>query len=284
MFWIKKGCLYAAVSMTILRSASCMRSLSFLALLMIATFTATPSEAFSPSTGKLVGTLLLRGSKAFSQALPKTKIVQLARIAEKPGGTKVVGDELGRLNLPNEVLEDTFARILVLQGHVPEQEALGWMHRLTGVDGFRAAMRKSMGASPANTIGHLNEVRIADNAALGNFRVRGIGVPFKDPNKKGVTDIDVLLEKQGQQIAIEAKDYPSNATFPLDAFRADMLTLDQYRSANPQKRVLAVFSITNKPNNPDVWQLLQAAAEQHKVELLVGSPEDLRFQIPLLLK
>jgi len=269
----------------ILCFALCLRHLPYLALLVIASVTATcPSHAFSPTIGKAVGTLLLRSSVAFGQALPETKIVQLARIAEKPGGTKIVGDELGRLNLPSDVLEDTFARILVFQGHVPESEARGWMHRLNGVDGFRAAMRKSMGASPANTIGHLNEVRIADNAALGNFKVRGIGVPFNDPNKKGLTDIDVLLEKRGQQIAIEAKDYSSNATFPLDAFRADMLTLDQYRSANPQKRVLAVFSITNMPNNPDVWHLLQAAAKQHNVELLVGSPEDLMFQIPMLLK
>lgn len=269
---------------TILRFALCLRRLPFWVLLSIASITAIPSQAFSPAVGKAAGTFLFHSSKAFSHALPEAKIAQLARIAEMPGGTKVVGDELGRLNLPNEVLEDTFARILVFQGHVPESEALGWMHRLTGVDGFRAAMRKSMGASPANTIGHLNEVRIADNAAQGNFKVRGIGVPFKDPNKKGITDIDVLLEKRGQQIAIEAKDYPSNATFPLDAFRADMLTLDQYRSANPQKQVLTVFAITNKPNSPDVWRLLQAAAEQHNVEVLVGSPEDLMFQIPLLLK
>jgi hypothetical protein len=274
-----------AIFRKILSFVLCPRHFPFLVLIVIASVTATcPSHAFSPNIGKAVGTLLLRSSVAFGQALPETKIVQLARVAEKPGGTKIVGDELSRLNLPSEVLEDTFARILVFQGHVPESEALGWMHRLTGVDGFRAAMRKSMGASPANTIGHLNEVRIADNAALGNFKVRGIGVPFKDPNKKGLTDIDVLLEKRGQQIAIEAKDYSSNATFPLDTFRADMLTLDQYRSANPQKQVLPVFSITNKPNNPDVWRLLQAAAEQHKVELLVGSPEDLMFQIPLLLK
>lgn len=254
------------------------------ALLLSAVIPAKPVYAFSPAVGKTIATLLPRGSKYFGNAVAGNRIEQLARIASKPGGTKVVGEDLARLNLPNEILEDTFARILVTQGRVHQDEAQGWMKRLSGVDGFRAAMRKSMGASPANTIGHLNEVRIADNAALGNFKVRGIGVPFKDPNKKGITDIDVLLEKQGQQIAIEAKDYPSNATFPLDAFRADMLTLDQYRSANPQKRVLAVFSITNKPNNPDVWQLLQAAAEQHRVELLAGSPEDLMFQIPLLLK
>ncbi len=95
-----------ARSMKILCFALCVHRLPFLVLLVIASITATPSQAFSPSIGNAVGTLLLRSSKAFSQALPETKIMQLARIAEKPGGTKVVGDELGRLNLPNDALED----------------------------------------------------------------------------------------------------------------------------------------------------------------------------------
>ncbi len=253
-------------------------------IVVVTNLSLMPANAFSSAVGKAVVTFLPSASKYFKSALLSDKVEQFAQIASKPGGTKLVGEELAKRNLPNEVLEDTFSRILVVQGRVHQDEAHGWMTRLSGVDGFRAALRKSMGASPANTIGHLNEVRIADNAAQGNFKVRGIGVPFRDPNKKGLTDIDVLLEKRGRQIAIEAKDYPSNATFPLDGFRADMLTLEQYRSANPQKQVLAVFAITNKPNSPDVWHLLQIAAEQHKVELLVGSPEDLMFQIPLLLK
>ncbi len=144
-------------------------------------------------------------------------------------------------------------------------------------------MRKSIDASPANTIGHLNEVRIADNAATANFKVHGIGVQFKDPNKSGLTDIDVLLEKGDQLIAIEAKDYSSHASIPLDSFRADMLTLSEYRQANPEKKVLAVFSITNMPDRPEVMQLLQFAADMHKVELVIGSPNELLHQLPLLL-
>jgi hypothetical protein len=244
----------------------------------------TQVQALSPAVGKTVGTFLLKESKFLDVALPEAKVVSLAAKAEKSGGTKVVGNELAALNLPNEVIEDTFARILVHQGRVATSEAQGWMRRLSGVDGFRAAMRKSMGASPANTIGHLNEVRIADNAALGNLKVHGIGVQFKDPNKGGMTDIDVLLEKRGQFIAIEAKDYPSHALIPLDSFRADMLTLSEYRRANPEKQVLAVFSITNKPDRPEIMQLLQSAADLHQVELVVGSPQDLLYQLPLLLK
>ncbi len=252
-------------------------------LMFLAVITSSHVQAFSPASAKTIGTLLLNGSKFFQQALPAARIDELAKVAAKPGGTKVIGDELARLNLPNEVIEDAFARILITQGHVPEREAKEWMRRLSGVDGFRAAMRKSMGASQANTIGHLNEVRIADNAAVGNFKVRGIGVPFKDPHKKGITDIDVLLEKNGRLIAIEAKDYPADRVIPMDVFRADMVTLAEYRAANPKSEVLTVFSITNKPANPNVWKLLQSAAAQHDVALLVGSPSDLMHQIPLLM-
>ena len=254
-----------------------------LAFLAIASNTGVPANALSPASAGSIGTLLLKGSKFFQRALPATKVDEFAKIAAKPGGTAIVGAELGRLKLPTEVIEDTFARILVAQGHVHEKEAEGWIRRLSGVEGFSAAMRKSMGASPANTIGHLNEVRIADQAALGNFRVRGIGVPFKDPNKSGLTDIDVLLEKKGRLIAIEAKAYSSDGAIPMDVFRADMVTLAEYRAANKNSEVFTVFSLTNKPADPGTWKLLQSAADQHKVTLLAGSAEDLMHQIPILI-
>lgn len=243
----------------------------------------SPVFAFLPVMVKTLVTFLPHTSKHLNSAVTGTKVMQLAQTASKPGGTVVVGMELARLNLPNEVLEDTFARILVVQGRVQQDEAQGWIKRLSGVSGFPAAMRKSIDASPANTIGHLNEVRIADNAATANFKVHGIGVQFKDPNKSGLTDIDVLLEKGDQLIAIEAKDYSSHASIPLDSFRADMLTLSEYRQANPEKKVLAVFSITNMPDRPEVMQLLQFAADMHKVELVIGSPNELLHQLPLLL-
>jgi hypothetical protein len=251
--------------------------------IVISSSVVTYAQAFSPTPVKAVGTLLLKSGKV-ELALPASKIEELARVASKPGGTKEVGDELARMNLPNEVLEDTFARILIVQGRVPEREAEGWMRRLSGVDGFRAAMRKSMGASDANTIGHLNEVRIADSAAQENFKIRGIGVKFTDPNKTRDTDIDVLLERRGQLIAIEAKAYPSNAAIPMDGFRADMLSLLEYQKANPTQNIVTVFSLTNKPVNPDTWKLLQSAADHYKVELLVGSPEELVHQLSILLR
>jgi hypothetical protein len=242
------------------------------------------AQALSPANGKAIATFLMPASRYFKHVLPAEKIEEFARIAMKPGGTKIVRDEIGKMNLPEEVIEDTFARILVYQQRVDRAEADGWMRRLNGTPGFKGAMSKSMGASDANTIGHLNEVRIADSAAQANFKVHGIGIRFKDPNKKGDTDIDVLLERNGKVFAIEAKAYPANAAMPLDTFRADMLTLAEYRKANPQKQVVPVFAITNKPGNPDVWKLIEQAAKGHGVEPLAGSADDVVLQLPLLLR
>lgn len=238
--------------------------------------------AVSPTEVRLIGSFLIKGSKYADRALPAAKIEKYAVMASKPGGTKLVGEELATLNLPNAVIEDTFARILVYQGRVSRSEADGWMKRLSGVDGFRAAMRKSMGASPANTIGHVNEIRLADSAAEANYRVRGIGVPFRDPNKSAPTDIDVLLESKKRLIAIEAKAYPADRSVPLDTARADMETLAEYRKVNQDRNVLSVFAMTNRPSDENAWKALQLAAEHHNVQLLVGPPSELVHQLRVI--
>lgn len=242
------------------------------------------AHAFSPSNGKAIVTFLPTFSKYFKYVLPAEKIEEFARIAMKPGGTKLVRDEIGKMNLPDEVIEDAFARILVYQNRVERTEADEWMRRLSGTPGFKGAMSKSMGASDANTIGHLHEVRIASSAAQANFKVRGIGIRFKDPNKTRDTDIDVLLERNGKLFAIESKAYPADAAMPMDTFRADLLTLAEFRKANPQQQVIPVFVLTNKPTNLDVWTLLEHAAKGHEVELLTGSADEVVHQLPLLLR
>lgn len=258
--------------------------LSFAAILTVCGSMTAQAYALSPANGKVITTVLIPGSKHFKHAFPAEKIQEFAQIAMKPGGTRIVRDEIGERGLPDEVIEDTFVRILVYQNRVKRAEAEGWIKRLSGTPGFKGAMSKSMGASEANTIGHLNEIRIADSAAQANFKVRGIGVRFTDPNKKGDTDIDVLLERNGKVFAIEAKAYPAEAVMPMDTFRADMLTLAEYRKANPKKQVIPVFAITNKPTNPDVWKLIEHSAKDHGVEPLAGSADDVVLQLPLLLR
>jgi hypothetical protein len=255
--------------------------LSFLLVAAIALH--APTDAFAGVPLKAIGTLL-SGTKWVKLALPDANIVELAALASKPGGTKVVGEVLGKMKLPTEALEDTYTRILIHQGKLPREEAEGMFGRLSGTPGMVSAMSKSIGVSAAKTAGHLNEVRIADNAAQINLKVKGIGVRFNDPNKAAPTDIDVLLEHRGREVAIEAKDYLPTTEIPLDSFRADMLSLAEYRRRKPEADVLPVFWITNKPNDPNVWRSLEKAAEHYQVELIVGPPDEAIHQIPLLLR
>lgn len=254
-----------------------------IAMTAAAAFVSTSGYAFNAAEVRVI-TSFLREATLLKRALSDDKIIEFAKIAEKPGGTKDVGAIVGKMNMPNEAVEDTFARILVAQGRVNRSEAEGWMQRLSGVPGFRSAMSKSMGASPEKTAGHLSEVRLADNAAKANINVKEIGMRFNDGVKGAPTDIDVLLDLHGREIAIEAKDYLPTTPMPMDVFRADLISLAEYRRAKPNSNVVPVFWITNKSNDLAAWRLLEEAAEKSKVELLVGPPDEVIHQIPLLLK
>lgn len=42
------------------------------------------------------------------EALPDDEIIKLSKLSDEVKGTEQIGHKLGKLNLPNEVLEDTF--------------------------------------------------------------------------------------------------------------------------------------------------------------------------------
>lgn len=216
------------------------------------------------------------------KALPDDEIVRLSNIAKQAGGTKIVGKELGKLKLPNDALEDAYMRIAVHQTTLSRQEAEGVFSRLRGTPGLRSTLSKIIGASGVKTSGHLNELRIADNASQHGFKVRGIGVRFDDGIKQGETDIDVLLETGKRKIAIEAKDYLPTTPIPLDKFRADLLSLAQYSKQQSPQKVITVFSITNKPNDALSLKILEKEASRHGAELIFGSPEQQVIQIKQL--
>lgn len=181
------------------------------------------------------------------QALPEGEIVRLAGLGSKVGGTKDIGKYLGALKLPGPVLEDTYLRIAMEQGTITRVEAEGMMARLYDVPGFRSTLSKIVGASDVKTKGHLHELKLSDSAAEHGFKVEGIGASFRDVNKAGVTDIDVILTRNGKTVAIEAKDYSSSTQLPMDSFRADMVTLNEYEKVNFSSRVIKIFSMTNRP-------------------------------------
>ena len=154
--------------------------------------------------------------------------------------------------------------------------------RLQGTPGFRGTLGKVVGNSDVKTAGHLNELRIADNAAQHGFKVQGIGQRFDDGVKAADTDIDVLLEKSGRLIAIEAKDYAPNTPIPMDSFRADMVSLTRYAESQTPRPVLTVFSVTSRPADPNAWRLLQLETRRRGIQLVRGSPEQQIEQLQML--
>ena len=248
---------------------------------LLAAFTWLNAEAFVTAIGK-GASAVVRPLIKHPQTLPDADIAHLAQLGSKPGGTKEIGSFLGSKNLPDAVIEDTYLRIAVQQSTIPEAEAAGMMTRLRGTPGFRSTLSKTVGASDIKTSGHLNELRIADKAAENGFTVRGIGSPFNDPNKAAATDIDVLLERNGKIIAIEAKDYAPDTLIPMDKFRADMVSLNEYAKANRSSRVLQVFSMTNKSTSDELRRLLSMEAERRGVELIYGSPDEVIIQVKQL--
>jgi hypothetical protein len=216
--------------------------------------------------------------------LTEEAIEGLARIASKPGGSKEVGKKLGQMQLPEAVLSDTYARVAIAQGKLERQEAQQMINSLGDVQGFRSTMSKVVGASDVKTTGHLSELRIAHSAHERGFEVRGIGVSFNDSKKGAPTDIDVLLERGGRVVAIEAKDYAAQTRIDMVSFRADMDTLVEYVRQSRDQKVIPVFSITHEPAEPRDFALLRKEAKRRDVELIVGSPQEQARLIAQLVK
>jgi hypothetical protein len=240
-----------------------------------------PAHALLGVAAKPVSTAISTFIK-HQKSLPDEEIVRLSNIAKQSGGTKVVGKELGKLNLPKDTLEDIYMRIVVHQSRLSREEADGMFSRLHGTPGFRSTLSKIIGASSIKSSGHLYELRIADMAVQHGAKVKGIGERFDDGIKQGITDIDVLLEIKGRPVAIEAKDYLSTTPIPLDKFRADMISLSQYAKSQRPSKVITAFSMSNKPNDALSLRILEKEAEKHSIELIFGNSQQLIIQLKQL--
>lgn len=221
---------------------------------------------------------LITSSKAFSTK----EISKFSKILEETKGTKRLGQILGKMNLKNEVLEDTFMRLAIHRKKINQVEAKEMFVNLSGSKGFRSTLKKVIGNSSQKTAGHLNELKIANSATKNGFKVKGIGEPFVDGIKKSATDIDVLLTRKDKTFAIEAKDYTSKTQIPLDKFRGDIDTLVNYANKNLSKKVVPIFSMTNKPKNISKLKQLQKVADKRGVQLIFGNPQEQIEQIKLL--
>ena len=219
-----------------------------------------------------------------SKSLRNNEIVRLSKISDEVGGTRKVGEILGRKNLPKSMLADTYLRIIVYQNKISRQEAELFYKNLSEVEGFATTLRKIIGNSPSNTVGQLNELRIANNAAENGFKVVGIGKKFDDGIKKGLTDIDVIFTKNNKTILIEAKNYSSKINLPIDKFKADLKTLNSYANNVATGKSIKVFTFTRKPKNKQVLKQYQFWADKNGVQLIFGTPAEQIQQIRVLEK
>jgi len=206
------------------------------------------------------------------KALPDDEIIRLSKLTGELKGTNKVGQQLGKLKLSNEVLEDTYIRIAIFQGKITRREAESMYVSLGGVPGFRSTLRKVIGNNSSKTIGHLNELKIAETASRNGFKVSGIGEKFIDGIKKAPTDIDIMLKKGGKTFAIEAKAYSSTTKMPIDKYRADLDTLVKYKNKHKHlDDVVPIFTFTNKPNDLQYMKILQHEADKRGVYLIFGN-------------
>ena len=171
---------------------------------------------------------------------------------------------LGTMQLSNEALVDTYLRILVCQSKISSEYAAQPWDNLKDVPGFVSTMKKATSVNTAQQTGHLFEINLANSAKNAGFTVRSIGEKFKDIAKKGLTDLDLVIEKSGKRYLIEAKSYADVGWDSLASFRADMDSLKAFGEGE------RIFIIKNRPSSPNIVKALEKAASRRGVRLLFG--------------
>ncbi len=212
-----------------------------------------------------------------SMVFTKLEIKELSKLTSKE-----LGKKLGKLKLPKEVLEDTFIRIAIHKEIINRKAAQGLFTRLSGTPGFHTTLKKIIGNNLSGTKGHLNELQIADNASVAGFKVLGIGVKFKDPDKKALTDIDVVLKKGGRTFIVEAKAYDKAYINKIN-YKEDLNTLVNYKKQHKNSDIVPIFSF-NAPYNSTYFKSLKNEAKKRNVELIFGKPYEQIEQIKALNK
>lgn len=214
-------------------------------------------------------------------ALSDSVVERLANSIRKPGDLSKVKGLVGARNLSSEALEDAYLRIAIRRKVLQREEAETLFKNLRGVKGFSGTLGKVSGLNKSGTIGHLTELRVANAAAVNGYKVEGIGLRYSDGLKNGMTDLDVLISKQGKIFAIESKAYEdvSLQSFS-NTMRPDMDSLVAYKNmARKPASVFPVFTVTVRPSDLRVRELLELETAKRKIQLIYGSPDEQVAQI-----
>ncbi len=214
-------------------------------------------------------------------ALPDDEITHLAAIASRKGGVKEVGQILGKMELPLKygekaghlILQDTYLRIAVQNGHLSKEIAARTLKHLQGTPGLTSLLRKINSVSPSQVKGHLRELEIALNARQRGFQTVSLGQKFADGAKGADTDLDVLLCRNGKNFAIESKAY--SGTIPDAMARADAQSLAAF--CKKIKNTVPVFCFENAPS-----KFTQAYLKKHNIQFIHGTPQELAAKLDII--
>lgn len=218
---------------------------------------------------------VLQGTRKAARSVALLSASQIDDLAGLP--VKQAAQAIGKLKLSQETLERTYLSILISQGKISAKAAEELFKNLKGVPGFVSTMKKASSINPAQQMGHLFELKLANEARKQGFSVLGIGTKFRDFAKNGLTDMDLLLERGGRKVFIEAKNYPDVDWVSLPLFRRDMESLVYAKEVFGQAE--RCFIISNLPSNPNIVAALKAAAEKNGVKLVFGSAESAVSQV-----
>jgi len=212
-------------------------------------------------------------------ALPEKKIVELAEKIKGPNDIKEVRKIIGKMKLPEHVREDTFMRMAIHNKRLSQTEAEKMFSNLRETPGFSSTLSKINGVNPNQRKGHLNELRIANQASENSFKILAIGKKFNDGIKKGNTDIDVLFKKNNKTFAIEAKDVEK---VDIIVIRKDMDSLVAYREKNSD--VNLIFTFTKKPPSLKMEKRIEVEAQKKGIQVIYGDHVSQITQIEELYK
>ena len=218
---------------------------------------------------------VLQGTRNAARSVVLLSAAQIDDLSKLP--VKEAAQTIGKLRLSQEALEHTYLSILISQHKISAKAAEELFKNLKGVPGFVSTMKKASSSNLAQQMGHLFELKLANEAHKQGFSVLGIGTKFRDVAKKGLTDMDLLLERGGKKFFIEAKNYPDVGWEALPLFRKDMESLVHAKEVFGQAE--RCFIISNRPSNPNIVAALKAAAEKNGVKLIFGAAEKAVSQV-----
>ncbi|MBR2425858.1 MAG: hypothetical protein IKB16_03860 [Lentisphaeria bacterium] len=226
-----------------------------------------------------IGKLATLGKCA--NALPDDEINRLAKITTKSDGLKELNKILGKANYIGKygdeaghvILQDTYLRIAIKNGHLSSKTASDVLTHLGGTPGLTSLLSKINSSNLSMAKGHLRELEIALSARKRGYTIISLGQKFADGLKKGDTDLDVFIRGKKINFAIESKAY--SGLVPDAMIKADAESLAVF--CKEVKNTIPVFCFEKPPS-----RLSQYFLSQKGVKCIFGTPDEIIAKLDVI--